>query len=129
MSAANASEKKHTTLLLILDGWGYREETEYNAISAANTPVWDRLWSQCPHTLIKTSGIDVGLPKGQMGNSEVGHMNLGAGRVVYQNLTRIDKAIEDGTFFLNEPLVDAVDKGPLYSQAIDALIELAQFWL
>lgn len=118
MSAANANEKKHTTLLLILDGWGYREETEHNAISAANTPVWDRLWSQCPHTLIKTSGIDVGLPKGQMGNSEVGHMNLGAGRVVYQNLTRIDKAIEDGTFFLNEPLVDAVDKAVLMDKAV-----------
>ena len=118
MSPANASQKKQTTLLLILDGWGYREETEHNAISAANTPVWDRLWSQCPHTLIKTSGVDVGLPNGQMGNSEVGHMSLGAGRVVYQNLTRIDKAIEDGSFFLNEPLVDAVDKAVLMDKAV-----------
>lgn len=109
---------KKTTLLLILDGWGYREDTQYNAISAANTPTWDRLWQQCPHTLIKTSGIEVGLPKGQMGNSEVGHMNLGAGRVVYQNLTRIDKAIEDGTFYLNEPLVDAVDKAILMDKAV-----------
>ncbi len=112
------SQPKKTTLLLILDGWGYREETDHNAISAAATPVWDRLWQTCPHTLIKTSGTDVGLPHGQMGNSEVGHMNLGAGRVVYQNLTRIDKAIEDGTFFLNEPLVDAVDKAVLMDKAV-----------
>ncbi len=118
MSASNTPPFKKSTLLLILDGWGYREETEYNAISAGHTPVWDRLWDSCPHTLIKTSGIEVGLPKGQMGNSEVGHMNLGAGRVVYQNLTRIDKAIEDGTFFLNEPLVDAVDKAILMDKAV-----------
>ncbi len=116
MSTATANKK--TTLLLILDGWGYREETEFNAISAANTPTWDRLWAQSPHTLIKTSGTEVGLPKGQMGNSEVGHMNLGAGRVVYQNLTRIDKAIEDGSFHLNEPLVDAVDKAILVDGAV-----------
>lgn len=121
MSPSNTNHAKKTALLLILDGWGYREETEYNAISAANTPVWDRLWSTCPHTLIKTSGIEVGLPPGQMGNSEVGHMNLGAGRVVYQNLTRIDKAIEDGTFFLNEPLVDAVDKAILMDKAVHIL--------
>ena len=115
------SPAKKSALLLILDGWGYREETEYNAISAANTPVWDRLWETCPHTLIKTSGIEVGLPKGQMGNSEVGHMNLGAGRVVYQNLTRIDKAVEDGTFYLNEPLVDAVDKAIMMDKAVHIL--------
>lgn len=118
MNTTTTRQNKKTALLLILDGWGYREESEYNAISAATTPVWDRLWQQCPHTLIKTSGIDVGLPNGQMGNSEVGHMNLGAGRVVYQNLTRIDKAIEDGSFYLNEPLVDAVDKAILMDQAV-----------
>lgn len=116
MTIATATKK--STLLLILDGWGYREETEFNAISAANTPTWDRLWQNCPHTLIKTSGEEVGLPQGQMGNSEVGHMNLGAGRVVYQNLTRIDKAIDDGTFFLNEALVDAVDKAILMDKAV-----------
>ncbi len=126
MSASTANPTanipfKKTALLLILDGWGYREETEYNAISAANTPVWDRLWGTCPHTLIKTSGVEVGLPTGQMGNSEVGHMNLGAGRVVYQNLTRIDKAIEDGTFYLNEPLVDAVDKAIMVDKAVHIL--------
>jgi 2,3-bisphosphoglycerate-independent phosphoglycerate mutase len=89
---------KATAILLILDGWGHREETDSNAIAAANTPAWDQLWRERPATLIDTSGKSVGLPTGQMGNSEVGHMNLGAGRVVYQNLTRIDKAIEDGSF-------------------------------
>jgi 2,3-bisphosphoglycerate-independent phosphoglycerate mutase len=101
---------RKTALLLILDGWGYREQTEHNAIVAANTPVWDRLWAEYPHTLINTSGKAVGLPTGQMGNSEVGHMNLGAGRVVYQSLTRIDKAIEDGTFFENPVLTGAIDQ-------------------
>jgi 2,3-bisphosphoglycerate-independent phosphoglycerate mutase len=118
MSSFAPATAKNTTLLLILDGWGHREEVEHNAISAAHTPVWDSLWSRCAHTLITTSGVAVGLPKGQMGNSEVGHMNLGAGRVVYQNLTRIDKAIEDGTFYLNEPLVDAVDKAILNDKAV-----------
>ena len=91
-----SNPQKRPALLLILDGWGYREATGHNAIHTANTPVWDRLWSDQQHTLVQTSGLAVGLPDGQMGNSEVGHMNLGAGRVVYQSLTRIDKAIEDG---------------------------------
>jgi 2,3-bisphosphoglycerate-independent phosphoglycerate mutase len=99
-----SSDPKRTSLLLILDGWGYREETDSNAIAAANTPTWDALWQACPHTLISTSGMDVGLPEGQMGNSEVGHMNLGAGRVVYQSLTMIDKEIADGGFFENKQL-------------------------
>ncbi len=116
--SSHTTPRRSTTLLLILDGWGYREETDHNAISAARTPVWDALWQRCAHTLITTSGEAVGLPKGQMGNSEVGHMNLGAGRIVYQNLTRIDKAIEDGTFYLNEPLVDAVDKAILNEKAV-----------
>ena len=90
---------KKTSILLILDGWGYREETENNAISAADSPHWDKLWSEQARSLIDTSGESVGLPAGQMGNSEVGHMNLGSGRVVYQNLTRIDKAIKEGGFF------------------------------
>jgi 2,3-bisphosphoglycerate-independent phosphoglycerate mutase len=109
---------KRTALLLILDGWGYTENTEHNAIYHANTPNWDALWSECQHTLIRTSGLAVGLPEGQMGNSEVGHMNLGAGRVVYQSLTRIDKAIEDGEFFDNEVLGSAVDKAVSADQAI-----------
>jgi 2,3-bisphosphoglycerate-independent phosphoglycerate mutase len=89
---------------MILDGWGHREEKDANAIAMANTPNWDQLWQDYPKTLVSGSGEDVGLPAGQMGNSEVGHMNLGAGRVVYQDLTRIDKAIETGDFFQNEAL-------------------------
>ncbi|MCB1675303.1 MAG: 2,3-bisphosphoglycerate-independent phosphoglycerate mutase [Halioglobus sp.] len=101
------------TVLIVLDGWGHREETRDNAIANATTPVWDRLWQQAPHTLISGSGLDVGLPAGQMGNSEVGHMSLGAGRVVYQNITRIDEAIRDGSF----------DDNPAYTAAIDAARE------
>ncbi len=97
------------TLLLILDGWGHRDATDHNAIALARTPVWTRLLASYPHTLIHTSGMRVGLPDGQMGNSEVGHMNLGAGRVVYQSLTRINKAIADGDFFRNPALNAAVD--------------------
>jgi 2,3-bisphosphoglycerate-independent phosphoglycerate mutase len=100
--------QKSTALLLILDGWGYSEETTHNAIYQANTPNWDSLWTDQTHTLIHTSGLAVGLPDGQMGNSEVGHMNLGAGRVVYQSLTRIDKAIKDRDFYSNQVLGDAV---------------------
>lgn len=97
-------------LLIVLDGFGYREETQDNAIANARTPVWDRLWAEAPHTLISGSGKDVGLPEGQMGNSEVGHMSLGAGRVIYQNMTRIDHDIETGAFAQN----------PVYCEAIDA---------
>jgi 2,3-bisphosphoglycerate-independent phosphoglycerate mutase len=99
-------------VLIILDGWGYREETRDNAIANAHTPVWDRLWREAPHTLVSGSGLDVGLPAGQMGNSEVGHMSLGAGRVVYQSITRIDAAIADGSF----------DRNPAYTAAIDGAV-------
>jgi 2,3-bisphosphoglycerate-independent phosphoglycerate mutase len=102
--------KKKPLVLMILDGWGYREEAESNAILAANTPVLDELWKTCPHTLISGSGLDVGLPAGQMGNSEVGHVNLGAGRIVYQDFTRITKSIEDGEFQHNPVLVENIDK-------------------
>lgn len=98
------------TALIILDGWGHRDPAEDNAISNANTPFWDQLWQQQPKTLINTSGMFVGLPQGQMGNSEVGHMNLGAGRVVYQSLTRIDKDLAEGTFASNPTLCRAIDK-------------------
>ena len=81
-------------VLLILDGWGHRDEPEDNALAQAELPNWHRLLATAPHTLIHTEGRHVGLPDGQMGNSEVGHMNLGAGRIVYQDLTRIDAAIE-----------------------------------
>lgn len=101
---------RKTTVLIVLDGWGYREDTRDNAIALGNTPVWDRLWQQAPHTLISGSGLDVGLPEGQMGNSEVGHMSLGAGRVIYQNITRIDQAIADGSFERNPAYCAALDK-------------------
>ena len=95
-------------LLLILDGFGYREEPDHNAISAARKPNWEKLWHDYPHTLINASEKFVGLPSRQMGNSEVGHLNLGAGRVVYQDLSRVDVAIEDGSFFTNPALSNAV---------------------
>lgn len=103
------TEAKKTLALIILDGWGYREETTNNAILAANTPNLDRLFKEYPSTLISGSGLDVGLPDGQMGNSEVGHVNLGAGRVVYQDFTKITKAIDDGDFQQNPTLVAAID--------------------
>ncbi|MBT8049522.1 MAG: 2,3-bisphosphoglycerate-independent phosphoglycerate mutase [Xanthomonadales bacterium] len=96
-------------LLMILDGWGFREETENNAIALAETPCWDDLRRNDPHTLIETSGEAVGLPHGQMGNSEVGHMNIGAGRIVYQDFSRITKAIQDGSFADNAQLCAAID--------------------
>ncbi len=97
-------------VLIILDGWGYREAKEHNAIAAAHKPHWDKLWEKYPHTLIEGSGPCVGLPEGQMGNSEVGHLNMGAGRVVYQELTRIDKAIETKEFFENKVFMNAFKK-------------------
>ncbi|MBS8230412.1 2,3-bisphosphoglycerate-independent phosphoglycerate mutase [Marinobacter salarius] len=106
------------TALIILDGWGHRDPAEDNAISNANTPCWDKLWENQPKTLINTSGMFVGLPQGQMGNSEVGHMNLGAGRVVYQSLTRIDKDVEEGSFTENSVLCAAIDKAVSSNRAV-----------
>lgn len=100
---------KNTDALIILDGFGYGKNYEGNAIEKEGIPNFKKLWDTCPHTLLDASGLSVGLPKGQMGNSEVGHLNLGAGRVIYQDITRIDKAIEDGSFFENEQLSAAVD--------------------
>jgi 2,3-bisphosphoglycerate-independent phosphoglycerate mutase len=94
-------------LLLILDGWGEREDPTDNALAQARLPNWRALVADCPHTLVHTEGRFVGLPDGQMGNSEVGHMNIGAGRIVYQDLTRIDAAIEDGSFARNAELLAA----------------------
>src|SRR5881392_3859258 len=93
--------------LLVLDGWGYRAERDGNAIALANTPTWDALWRRGSRTLLDASGLAVGLPEGQMGNSEVGHLNLGAGRVVMQDLVRISSAITDGSFYTNPALVGA----------------------
>lgn len=112
------SQPKKTLVLLILDGWGYREQTENNAIAQANTPFMDALWQSYPHSLISGSGLDVGLPEGQMGNSEVGHVNLGSGRVVYQDFTRITKAIDDGDFFTNPVLVNAVQQAVTADKAV-----------
>ncbi|MDQ3224696.1 MAG: 2,3-bisphosphoglycerate-independent phosphoglycerate mutase [Gemmatimonadota bacterium] len=92
-------------VLVVLDGWGYRQEREGNAIELASTPIWDRLWKSYPRTLLESSGLAVGLPEGQMGNSEVGHLNLGAGRVVPQDLVRISQSIQNGAFYHLDPLV------------------------
>jgi 2,3-bisphosphoglycerate-independent phosphoglycerate mutase len=112
------SSNKKPMVLVILDGYGHREERQDNAILNARTPVMDRLWQQQPHQLIAASGLDVGLPDGQMGNSEVGHVNLGAGRIVYQDLTRLDKSIADGDFFSNPTLSAAVDKAVQAGKAV-----------
>jgi 2,3-bisphosphoglycerate-independent phosphoglycerate mutase len=101
-----ANDEHRPVVLVVLDGWGYRKEREGNAIRLAHVPTWDRLWSRAPRTLLDASGLAVGLPEGQMGNSEVGHLNLGAGRVVMQDLVRIDLGIRDGTFFRNPALRD-----------------------
>lgn len=93
-------------VLVILDGWGYREDARANAIAAANTPNVEAFFETYPSTLIHTSGKRVGLPEGQMGNSEVGHLNLGAGRVVPQELVRISDAVEDGSLLRNKVLVE-----------------------
>ncbi|TVP91421.1 MAG: 2,3-bisphosphoglycerate-independent phosphoglycerate mutase [Pseudomonadaceae bacterium] len=105
-------------VLMILDGFGHSESADSNAIMAAQTPFWDRLWRESPRTLVSGSGMDVGLPDGQMGNSEVGHMNLGAGRVVYQDFTRVTKAISDGDFFTNPAICQAVDKAVAADKAV-----------
>lgn len=109
---------KSPLVLLILDGFGYSDDTKYNAISSAVAPTWQKLWDNNPKTLIHTSGLAVGLPEGQMGNSEVGHMTLGAGRVVYQNFTRINKAIAEGDFFTNPVYCEAIDTAVANDKAI-----------
>ncbi|MCR5102699.1 MAG: 2,3-bisphosphoglycerate-independent phosphoglycerate mutase [Butyrivibrio sp.] len=106
------------TVLLILDGYGINDNPEGNAIAMANTPVMDRLMKECPFVRGNASGLAVGLPDGQMGNSEVGHMNMGAGRIVYQELTRVTKAIEDGDFFTNEGLMAAVNNCKEHDSAL-----------
>ena len=104
------TSKKRPVMLLIMDGFGLNPGEESNAIEAANTPNFDKLWNKYAHTQIGASGLSVGLPEGQMGNSEVGHLNFGAGRVVYQEVTRIDKSISDGDFFENKVLLEAIER-------------------
>jgi 2,3-bisphosphoglycerate-independent phosphoglycerate mutase len=113
-----SKSNKKPTVLIILDGWGHREETEDNAIANGHTPVWDRLWAEAPHTLISASGEDVGLPGGQMGNSEVGHMSLGSGRLIFQSISRIDQAIRDGSFDTNPAFTGAIDKAKAAGGAV-----------
>lgn len=114
------TQARSTKALIILDGFGI-EATPSSAIQAAQTPTWDKLLASKPNSRIKTSGMAVGLPEGQMGNSEVGHMNIGAGRIVYQNLTRITKAIEDGSFGENPALTSAMDKAISAGKAVHLL--------
>src|SRR5438045_7245889 len=96
---------REPVILVVVDGWGFRPGREGNAIELGQTPVWHRLWERASRTLLEASGLAVGLPEGQMGNSEVGHLNLGAGRVVPQDLVRISQSIQSGEFYRLEPLV------------------------
>ena len=109
---------KKPTVLLILDGYGLSDTKEGNGVALANTPVMDKLMAEYPFVKGYASGMAVGLPDGQMGNSEVGHLNMGAGRIVYQELTRITKEIEDGTFFENEALVEAMENAKKNDSAV-----------
>lgn len=109
---------KKPTVLMILDGWGLREDVEDNSIKLAKTPNMDHLSKEYPYTTLDAHGLSVGLPEGQMGNSEVGHLNIGAGRIVYQDLTKITKAIEDASFFENQTLILAMNKAKKESSAL-----------
>ena len=115
------NSRPSTCALIILDGFGYREDPEFNAILAAKTPNWDFLWSHYAHGLIDASGLSVGLPKGQMGNSEVGHLHIGAGRTVYQDLTRIDQSIASNNFFSDPTLINAFETAEKNGGAIHVM--------
>ena len=112
------SHRPKPVVLIILDGFGYNESSQYNAIAAANTPTWTGLWNSCPHTLLHCAGETVGLPDDQMGNSEVGHLHLGAGRLINQDYTAVNKAIRDGSFFSNPALTAAVEKAKSNGKAL-----------
>lgn len=118
---SNQAPRPKPMALLILDGFGYRKEKQYNAIAQANTPNLDRLFERFSSTYISGSGLDVGLPNGQMGNSEVGHLNIGAGRMVPQELTRVDMAIEDKSFFANPVLTHALQQAKQKNQAVHVM--------
>ncbi len=113
--------RRRPFVLAILDGWGYSTDAFGNAIAAAATPTMDRLMNACPWTAVAASGEAVGLPEGQQGNSEVGHLTIGAGRVLYQPLTRINRAIADGSFFENPVLCAAVDTALERGRALHCL--------
>ena len=112
------SNTKKRTLLCILDGWGISKDTKYNAVYSAKTPNFDKYMAQMPSTTIHADGLSVGLPEGQMGNSEVGHLNIGAGRIVYQELTRINKSIDEGDFFNNEEFLNAINHVKKFNSAL-----------
>ena len=118
-------------MLVILDGWGWREDPADNAVAQANTPTFDRLWARGPRAFLDTSGLDVGLPRGQMGNSEVGHTNIGAGRVVMQELPRIGLAIEDGSLARNPALLELIEalKRTGGTCHLMGLVSLGWMWL
>src|SRR2546421_10508091 len=103
-------QKRRPVMLVVLDGWGCREESADNAVRQARTPAFDRLWLAGPHALLHTSGKDVGLPDGQMGNSEVGHLNIGAGRVVMQDLPRINQAVDTGEIARTPALLGLIER-------------------
>src|ERR1700690_2191925 len=103
-------QQRRPVMLVVLDGWGWREEAADNAVRQARTPTFDRLWAKGPRSFLRTSGRDVGLPDGQMGNSEVGHLNIGAGRVVMQDLPRITDAVARGEVARAPALVDLIKK-------------------
>ena len=109
---------KKPTVLMILDGYGLNDRCDHNAVCEGKTPVMDKLMSQCPFVKGNASGLFVGLPDGQMGNSEVGHMNMGAGRVIYQELTKITKSIQDGDFFQNQEFLAAVENCKKHDSAL-----------
>lgn len=113
--------EKSPLVLLILDGWGYREDGEYNAIAKAHTPQWDKWWTTCPHMLLNASGEPVGLPNAQMGNSEVGHMHIGAGRVIPQDYTRINQAIASGEYKDNPVFVNMITDMKRQNKAIHVM--------
>ena len=108
----------HKAFLLILDGWGIGQKPEADAIFQANTPYFDSLWSKYPHSTLVTHGEDVGLPDGQMGNSEVGHLNIGAGRIIWQQLARINKAVRERELHQNKTLLDALDYAKLHGKTV-----------
>ncbi|HLB41438.1 MAG TPA: 2,3-bisphosphoglycerate-independent phosphoglycerate mutase [Gammaproteobacteria bacterium] len=112
------NDRPRPLVLIILDGWGYREDPTFNAIANAHKPNWDDLWQHYPHTLLAGSGCSVGLPEGQMGNSEVGHLTMGSGRIIYQELTRINQSIENGEFFTNSVLVAALTQAKNTDKAV-----------
>lgn len=115
-------DNKHRPIvLIILDGWGYRTETEHNPTQSVATPTVDALYKNTPHTLLEASGTAVGLPEGQMGNSEVGHLHLGAGRKVPQNLARISSAIHNQEFFANPALKEAIATAKQTNRAVHIL--------